>query len=639
MKNLIIEDSMLDKVKCAGERFTFERGSGRIRVPFSCGSGKFLVADIENLTDDSAGFLWRFEAEDGRFIGFKIGLLPHLMTRIALPFDFLNGRVLFLPRTPGKLKTVTFGRPMPTSDVRYFVMEAGDQLREADFVIRDLHIADEEPDYPLPDVKLVDELGQKLCTDWPGKTRSIAEMKARLADELAKADLSGLETDSLSPYGGLKSLRFRATGFFRLENDGSRWWLVDPDGCAFFSKGLDCVTIDGDCNLTGIKKLCEYLPPRGSVGWRDLDCNFFSFHKYNLYRVFSADWYEVFCKLCKSRLADWGFNTIACWSDLRLAEESMIPFTYIFKGSPTTPKKLFRDFPDVFSPMYEKNCADWAKQIESYASNPRLIGYFMGNEPQWAFVNDLNLAAMLVESGKDLDSYRELCRRLRGKYGDIEGLNRAWGTDFAGFGELRVTDSEAETADLWDFTCEMIREYMRVPSEAIRRYDPNHLNLGIRYAWLSSKALTSGSEYVDVFSFNCYKMDPTEALDSFYEKVGKPMMIGEFHFGALDVGLDATGLRGVTSQHERGVAYRRYMQKAAAHPMCVGAHYFTLNDQAYLGRFDGENYQIGLVDVCQKPYEDFVAGVRLANSELYDIAEGKKAPDAPAAEEIPAIAF
>lgn len=634
-----LESSLLSNVERSGDEFTFGRGSGEIRVPFSAVGGRFVVAELENLTDDSAGIIWQFSAADGQNIGFKMGLLPHLMTRIALPFDFLDGTVLFLPRTPGKLKTVTFGRPLPKEAVTLFTIRAGDSMNEAKFIIRDLRIVDEEPDYPLPDVKMVDKLGQKLCTEWPGKTHSLPEMKSRLREELKTADLSGLESETLSRYGGLKSKKFNATGYFRLENDGRRWWMVDPEGCAFFSKGLDCVRIDGDCNLQGIKQLCEFLPRRGSVGWSDESCRFFSFHKYNMYKAFGSDWYEKFCALCKSRMTKWGFNTVACWSDMRLADESGLPFTYIFGGSMLTKKLLFRDFPDVFSPEYGEVCEKWAAQLEPYAENDRLIGYFMGNEPQWAFVNNLNLASLLLESGKELESYKVMIGWLREKYGEIGNLNAAWGTDFGDYSEIAPASGEKAVADQWEFTRMMIREYMRVPAEAIRKIDPNHLNLGIRYAWLSSDALTAGSEFVDVFSFNCYKMDPTEPLDEFYARVGKPMIIGEFHFGALDVGLDATGLRGVTDQHERGVAYRHYMQKAAAHPMCVGAHYFTLNDQAYLGRFDGENYQIGLVDVCQRPYEDFVAGVELANGELYEIADGKLPTDAPKAKEIPAIAF
>ena len=112
----------------------------------------------------------------------------------------------------------------------------------------------------------------------------------------------------------------------------------------------------------------------------------------------------------------------------------------------------------------------------------------------------------------------------------------------------------------------MIRRYIRIPAEAARRADPNHLNLGIRYAWLASPVLASGCEYTDVFSFNCYDMDPYRMIDDFSKITGKPVIIGEFHFGALDRGMDATGLRGVENQYERGAAYRRYLHRAASIP-------------------------------------------------------------------------
>ena len=73
------------------------------------------------------------------------------------------------------------------------------------------------------------------------------------------------------------------------------------------------------------------------------------------------------------------------------------------------------------------------------------------------------------------------------------------------------------------------------------------------------------------------------------------------------------------------------MEDAAADPWCVGVHYFTLYDQSALGRFDGENYNIGFLDVCNKPYEPLADAVRKSHERLYDVAAGKTAAfdDAP----------
>jgi hypothetical protein len=192
--------------------------------------------------------------------------------------------------------------------------------------------------------------------------------------------------------------------------------------------------------------------------------------------------------------------------------------------------------------------------------------------------------------------------------------------------------------DLWEFSRELVRAYVRIPCEEVRKVDPNHLNLGLRYAWISTELLYDAGEAFDVFSINCYQMEPpADTINTITRRTGKPVLIGEYHFGALDRGLPATGLRGVSSQAERGIAYRRYLETGAANPNLVGVHYFILNDQALLGRFDGENYQIGFVDVCHTPYPELVAGAVQAHEAMYAVMTGTRAPFARKAQEVPKI--
>ncbi len=42
----------------------------------------------------------------------------------------------------------------------------------------------------------------------------------------------------LDRFGGWTRKKFKATGFFRVEND-DRWWLVTPEGNAFLSFGIN----------------------------------------------------------------------------------------------------------------------------------------------------------------------------------------------------------------------------------------------------------------------------------------------------------------------------------------------------------------------------------------------------------------
>lgn len=116
-------------------------------------------------------------------------------------------------------------------------------------------------------------------------------------------------------------------------------------------------------------------------------------------------------------------------------------------------------------------------------------------------------------------------------------------------------------------------------------------------------------------------------------------MIGEFHFGSPDMGLIAAGLKSVGSQAERGNAYQYYVEQSASMKSLIGVHYFTLGDEPALGRGDGEAWQIGAVDVCQKPYYEYINGVKEAHRNMYAVANGEKEPYALVPVEIPKMGY
>ncbi len=235
---------------------------------------------------------------------------------------------------------------------------------------------------------------------------------------------------------------------------------------------------------------------------------------------------------------------------------------------------------------------------------------------------------------------------MRERYGSIEALNARWGTaldSFARFDEPQEKVSawsQAACLDMKEFSRRLLRAYVEIPAKACRRVDPNHMILGMRWAWISDPDLVSGWENFDVFSINCYAQDPTSNIENIVKLgVDLPVMIGEFHFGALDAGPSATGLEGVRTQKDRGIAYRYYCERVAAHPNGVGCHYFQCYDQFVLGRFDGENYNIGLFDVCSRPYPEMMEQVRACGQGLYPVAAGEREPAEEKAQEIPMIAY
>jgi hypothetical protein len=160
----------------------------------------------------------------------------------------------------------------------------------------------------------------------------------------------------------------------------------------------------------------------------------------------------------------------------------------------------------------------------------------------------------------------------------------------------------------------------------------------MRWAGAPPDWAVAGMKSFDVFSLNCYQEKLPRALaDRIHDALGMPVLVGEWHFGALDVGLPATGIGHVRSQADRGRAYRVYLEDAAANPNCVGAHWFTLYDQSALGRFDGEAYNIGFLDICNRPYEEIGEAAIASHERMYAVAAGSEDPFADAPEYLPKL--
>lgn len=621
---------------------------GGILLCNDCGKlaeSQYIVMEVTNLNTEQLEFRLEFYKE-GNELGkpelyVVFGCIPQIKVTMYLDMDHLSSQKIFLERTPGKLSNQVWGSPLKKEEVISFGIGFREYYKEQKFILHDIYFSNEKPDCSLKDPRpIVDSLGQLKFRDWPDKTKSELELESYM-ESLIDNELK--ETyDSIynySRYGGYKEKRFEASGFFRLEKD-DRWWLVDPDGYAFFSTGLDCIGSNTEGKIDSLEELFDWLPEKNgefASAYADTPMKgfpgvYFDFYKANLIKAFGEKWWDSWARITKSRLNVWGFNTIGNWSDKEFIKWAKMPYVQPLGGFPTTEKRIFRDFPDVYSDEYRVNSVEYAKQMEQIKDDPLLIGYFMQNEPNWAFAGDINLAREMFRYEDSFVTKDKLIEFLENKYeGDIEGLNRVWKTSHTDFYGLRNmnhdTISPKADKDLLEFTALMVAEYVRIPSVELKKIDPNHLNLGMRYAWISTDLIFNGFEYMDVFTINCYKIKPdSKEIKYIYEKTGKPSMIGEYHFGAPDSGLMAGALVTVLNQEERGVAYRYYTEEAASIKELIGLHYFTLGDMAVLGRAEGATMNIGLVDACQKPYKAFVEGVINTHANLYDVLTGRRDP-------------
>lgn len=110
---------------------------------------------------------------------------------------------------------------------------------------------------------LVDALGQRAEGAWPGKTGSLEELDAYLKKELEWAKTHNRYPEGWSRYGGWLNKHFDQTGWFHTVHDGRRWWLVDPDGYAFFSNGMCYGNRTGIYGMADhLDSLHQWLPPK-----------------------------------------------------------------------------------------------------------------------------------------------------------------------------------------------------------------------------------------------------------------------------------------------------------------------------------------------------------------------------------------
>lgn len=610
-------------------------------------NNEYIVADIFHELHDVLVIIFKFTEKEDRYIRVHFGILPNVKTKICFPLQALNGEKLFLGRYPGVLQTVLRGdSSVDRHKINSFVIETTPSIEKREFEISNVQLRTKEPEFDYKHQDYIDELGQMKDKEWDGKVDSIETLKVNLQEEYQYFKDHPPVDETTSTYGGWKKKKFRSTGFFRTEHDGENWWFVDPEGYATFSLGIDGIRVHSPMKVSGMEHLTPELPNKEGKFAEAWDEDHFDYGIFNLIRVFGSDWYKKWAALNQARLKDWKINTIANWSQSEFIESAKIPYVYPLEGFPSTNKKIYRDFPDVYSEEYRENAHDFAQQLQPLLDDKLLVGYFMRNEPHWAFVEDLNLTKVMMLQKQLTASKLKFIEKLSDKYRTIDDLNDAWETNYKSFEELKhpaknvINESSEQQADFADFNRLLIRRYVEVPAKYCKEIDPNHLNLGMRYAWIANDDILEGCEDFDVFSINSYQASPDkEQIEQISKKLKMPVMIGEFHFGASDVGLPAYGIRATKTQHERGLAYRYYVEQAATIPGLIGVHYFQYNDQPVLGRFDGENYQIGVVDVCQQPYKPFIDQMKISHDRVYQIRTGKIDPLQEPPREIPKTGF
>lgn len=528
----------------------------------------------------------------------------------ALPAADLRVR----PRNTARPGYFTFGGgpdPVDLADVRALRFEWDQDGPPAELRIQGLRGAAAAVEPAVLDPRsCVDAFGQ--WTGLGGAPRPEAETRAAWAGEGAAG---AAELPQRSRWGGDARHRLEGTGRFRVDRLGASWCLVDPDGHPFFSVGPDCVNPHAEGPTGGKEGLFAEAPSGARL----------DFYARNLRLRHGADaaaWVETTSR----RLRAWGFNTIGNWSAEALWTGRGMPWVAGLRGI----ERWCHDLPDVFDPAFAGRAeAAVRDQVARHRDDAALIGYFVGNEPLWTFPGAIH-PFQTVFGGRHPHTAAAAVDWLRGRYDGPAAAGLAWDRTYGSWEDLlregppdpRV-GTEALRRDAAEFTGAILARFYGACCGAVRAQDPGRLLLGARFYSVSMpEPYLRACSVFDVVSFNCYtRVPPAEAVARMHALTGRPALIGEFHFGVCGRGMSGA-LITVADDAARGEAYAAFVRSAAADPAVVGAHWFQWVDEPVTGRFDGEDYNIGLVDVTDLPYAGLAAGAERAHREMYRLRFG-----------------
>lgn len=525
------------------------------------------------------------------------------------------------------------------AQVARVVVWLDEEASDARVVVKAVAARGEGVRAPTPFFPFIDRYGQYKHTDWPGKVHEDADFEAvRRRDAKDMASHAG--PADWDEWGGWKTgPRLKATGFFRTEKVGGKWWLVTPRGSLFWSYGPTGVSAGGEGSpVTGKEHWFEELPSpdgpaaahwssgrgarfmfyQGGKEWRA-----FSFSGFNAEKKYGSDWREATAESLHSRLRNWGMNTMANWSDPVVYLKRKTPYVVAVSSAPL---KLDH-FPDVFDPGFERSVnAAMDRQKGTTAGDPWNLGYFVDNELTWGATRGAARAAQgALRAAPDSGTKKAFIAHLRAAYREIAALNRAWGATHASWDALiqaRVLpepQTEAFKTDCVDFGLKMTEKYFVTVRAAVKRVAPDNLYLGCRFhGHIDRTVIEIAARHCDVIGYNIYER-PSGRLNQYRGVVDAPFIVGEF--GATS-DLAQTPWRGQLQTQlpgERLVEIERWLAEGFAHPALVGAHFFQFRDQPLSARADGEATLRGFLAVADSPHFDLVQLNRRLAYRLYEI--------------------
>jgi len=405
---------------------------------------------------------------------------------------------------------------------------------------------------------------------------------------------------------------------FSIEKQGAAWWLISPEGRKFFSLGVCCVH-------QGASR--DSFDPENPAyaAWQHYET--------------AAAWADA----SLPRLKSWGFTTVGAWSDfktLRQSREQALYLTPVLHVGSTAGAPWW----DMWHPKNIRRMEGVAREkILPLRDDPRVIGYYSDNELGWW---NATLWKMTLEQPASSEQRQRLIRLLRDVYqNDWNKLRQDFEPEGAEnwrqlqrSGMLYLKSGSNAIHTMRRFLEMLAERYYELMRDIIRKYDSRALFLGDRYqSFYYPEVARASARYVDVASSNlnaswndgsflrCY-------LDTLHILTGKPILISEFYLAAADNRSGNRNTHGiypvVTNQSERAEAARNTLLGLTRLPYVLGADWFQFHDEPQRGREDGENFNFGLVDINDRPYDHLTGMFTTLEAEQLKAQPATTRPDA-----------
>jgi hypothetical protein len=378
-------------------------------------------------------------------------------------------------------------------------------------------------------------------------------------------------------------------------------WFLDPSGEKFYGTGVNGV--DAGPSPEEIKGRPAYY----------------------LWKLYAST--DLWAATIRERLAKWGFNHLGAWS---FCEEKIgLPYIANLDLGRWSEALWF----DAFDPALPARVLDWAERLTApHRQRGLRIGYFPDNEVGWwnAALFEFYLSKEWQNHTKQVlwqllhDRYQGKWPELSqdwvpsGKTGDFESLRHAGAV-------LKLRPGGTGIKLINEFTYLCAERYYKLIHDALRAADPGALIFSDRLPiYYSQDAVRAMVPYVDVIASN-YDLDGPDGWVAHYFFEGlaalanKPVLVSEFFCAAMENrsgNKNAGHLLKVPTQAERAMVVQRALQNFARCPNIIGTHWFQYYDEPQGGRADGEDYNMGLVDIYDQPYEELVTSFQLVNVSL-----------------------